>query len=256
MKNNIIVVLLLFLFTQCKENENIGKYNNADSYIYFGYLNSDIHATEKFMDSIHYSFALDNNPDRQDITIDIPVNIGGLAINSERKYSFVVSPTSEFNPDIVQISEPIIRSGRYIDSLSVTIQKADELMTKKMKIVLELRPNNNFQLGNYYNRQFKISFDNILEKPEWWDIWDDYFGPYYKEVFQQWMRIYYLGLDPTPDYYGSSSGPYYYWYRMPDFTSERIFPVTMMMIERLKKYFEDNVVHPNNNPNQERILLP
>lgn len=256
MKNILISMLLLALLTQCKENDNIGKYSYADSYIYFGYVDPDRNPKEKYLDSIYYSFAYDNNPDRTDITIKIPVNIGGLAVDMERKYDLVVSKESDYNAALVELSQPRIRAGRYVDTLSVTILKGEELLTKEMKLVLELRPNTNFKLGNYYNRQFKITFNNILDEPEWWDLWADYFGPYYKEVFQQWMRIYYLGVDPTADFYGSSPGPYYYWNRMPDDANERLFPVTIMMIEQLKRYFEENVVYPNNDSDQERILLP
>ena len=70
------------------------------------------------------------------------------------------------------------------------------------------------------------------------------------------MEIYAYGVDPTPELYNNIPPPYYYWNQMPTFVSATSFPITIMYIEKLKKYFQDNVVYPNGDTTQPRILLP
>lgn len=96
----------------------------------------------------------------------------------------------------------------------------------------------------------------MLTEPTWWNTWRTAFGPFYKEVLQQWMQIYYLGADPSPHLTEGTPGPVYYWNNMPSSATQSWYPVTYMYIGTLKKYFDENIVYPNGDTTKERILLP
>lgn len=246
---------ILFLVS-CKENTNILDFNSDQSYIYFAYPNPNTRAVEKYLDSIYYSFSLDEDLSVQEKTIAIPMQVAGLQIGSARNYELVIDESSDYDPAIVQLSEPVIGAGKYVDTLYVKIRRDQQLQSKEMNLVLRLMPNDHFRSGHLYNQRIKIRFSDILTEPTWWRVWSTFMGPFHKEVFQKWMQIYYLGVDPTPELYGNFPAPYYYWNEMPTSATQSWHPVTFMHIAVLKKYFQDHVVYPNGDTTQSRILLP
>ncbi|MHC8947625.1 DUF4843 domain-containing protein [Sphingobacterium hungaricum] len=179
-------------------------------------------------------------------TVKIPVRIMGISSNVDRKYSVTISSESDYDPALVELSDFVIPANEYEDTLYVTIKNDVILETKIMKLKLDLVANNDFEVGNIYNKSIEISFTDQLIKPSWWNTWQIYFGTYYKEVYQAWIQIYPEGADPTG----------YYWNNMPPSASWISYPVTYAFIQALEKFFIDNVIYPENDSTKPRILLP
>jgi len=250
------ICLIALLMFGCSQNADILNYENEKSYVYFAYPNPDLRAVQKYTDSIFYSFALDESIGITEKTLKIPIAISGLSSTQDRKFTLQIADKSDYDPNLITISEPIIQKGLYIDTLQVNIKRGEQLSTKEMTLILDIADNENFDIGNTFNKSLKIAFADILVQPSWWNTWITYFGDYQKEKYQKWIELYPLGADPSPEYFNNIPGPYYYWNRMPSFVSTGIFTITIMYIEKLKKYFEDNVVYPNGDTTQPRILLP
>lgn len=256
MRYLIITVMTVVLFAACKENADILEFDNKNAYVYWAFPNNDRNPAEKYVDSVFYSFALDEEIGREQMILKIPVAIGGNAAAKDRKYSYTIDPKSDYDPTLLSFSDPIIKSGNFVDTLYITLKRGEVLSEKEMFVTLLLQDSEEFEVGHQYNRKIKIVFTDILTEPDWWSTWDTYLGPFYKEVLQQWMQIYYLGADPTPEIYDDIPPPYYYWNEMPPFFSTTSFPVTIMYLGELKKYFEENVVYPDGDTTKDRILLP
>lgn len=256
MKKHLFFFLLLFLLNACKGPDNISLFDQEASYIYFGYPNPDALDRERFVDSIYYNFALDERLSLDEKVIAVPVRISGNSRPTKRIYALNIAPESSFSADLITLSNPVIAGSKYVDTLYITIKRGKELSRKTQKLVLALASNEGFKLGNVYNNHLKVTFEDNLVEPLWWDTWRDEFGPFYKEVFQKWMQIYYLGADQSPDLQEGTPGPVYYWNNMPNSASALWYPVTFMYITVLKKYFEDNVVFPDGDTSKPRILLP
>ncbi|MCA5006744.1 DUF4843 domain-containing protein [Sphingobacterium bovistauri] len=250
------ICLIALLIFGCSQNADILDYNRESSYVYFAYPNPDTRAVQKYTDSIFYSFALDEAIGINEKTLKIPIAITGQSSAHDRKYTIQISDKSDFDSNLVTISEPIIQKGLFVDTLYINIKRGQELSSKKMNIILDIADNENFKIGNAFNKTLKIAFSDILIQPSWWNTWSTYFGDYQKEKYQKWIELYPLGADPSPEYFNNIPGPYYYWNRMPSFVSTGIFTITIMYIEKLKKYFDENVVYPNGDTTQPRILLP
>lgn len=255
MKRILLLSISFLLFLGCKELE-LQEFDLKNAYVNFALPDRSISAKEPFVDSMIYSFAVDTVIGIKSKTLAIPVKIGGLVSDKDRKYSVEIDPTSDYNPELVSLSEPIIRANKYEDTLFVSIKRGPELLSKEMSLVLRLNSNENFNVGHLHNSLLTIKFNDILLIPTWWNDWEMYFGPFFKEVYQQWMVIYYLGSDMSTDIYTGAPGPVYFWKNMPEYPEPQWFPITFMHISLLKKYFEDHVVYPNGDNTQERILLP
>ncbi len=253
-RNSIVVLLILCLFG-CKENDLID-YNTADSYVYFAYPNSNKKSVEKFTDSIYYSFAADEDLTLTEKTIKIPIKIAGLPTSQNREYKYVISDSSDYDASLVSISEPKIAGNAYEDTLRIKIKRSSILSEKEMMIKLVMESNENFIKGHRFNQSIKLVFSDILVEPTWWNTWRRYFGTYHKEILQKWMQIYYLGADMSPHLTEGTPGPIYYWNNMPSSATPSWYPITFMYLGILKDYFANNVVYPNGDSSQDRILLP
>ncbi|WP_160368513.1 DUF4843 domain-containing protein [Sphingobacterium humi] len=255
MKRLLLLTISFLMLAGCKQNDLID-FNVEDAYISFALPDKSNRPKEPFLDSTYYSFATDTAIGIQSKVLAIPMHVGGVASNQARTYSVEIDPSSDYNPALVSLSEPVIRADHYADTLFLTIKRGEELLTKEMTLLLKLKENENFKVGHSYNRELKIVFSDVLVEPVWWATWQRYLGPYYKEVLQQWMQVYYFGADMSPDLYTGAPGPIYYWNNMPGSATASWYPITFMYIGVLKKYFEDHVVYPNGDASEERILLP
>lgn len=255
-KINICLLFFILLFGSCKENANLGDYDANISYVYFAQPNEDKASKEKWIDSINYSFALDALGLKEK-TIAIPLHISGVARPQNRKVNYAVNyDKSKANFNIVSFSEAVIGAGQFTDTLYMKVQNTAELNSRIMSVVLDLRDNDNFKVGNQSNKSIKVSFTNQLLEPKWWKTWVKVFGTYKPEVYRLWIQFYYLGADPSPDLYGVFPAPYYYWNNMPAFASASSFPVTYMYLDVLRKYLREHEVYPNGDTTQSRIYLP
>lgn len=248
--------IINFLFSGCSDKNELITFNEDTSYVYFAYPSPVYRDKEKFLDSINYNFSLDEQLAITEKKIAIPVRCGGISADKPRTYDVQIASESSYSPELITISSPIIGAGKYVDTLYLTIRRGVELTQEKQTLVLTLRDNEEFRVGHNYNRSIKINFSDMLTEPTWWNTWRTAFGPFYKEVLQQWMQIYYLGADPSPHLTEGTPGPVYYWNNMPSSATQSWYPVTYMYIGTLKKYFDENIVYPNGDTTKERILLP
>lgn len=257
MKNIFFVFIISGFILSCSKNDSIQNFNQDESYVYFAYPTTVNNAVEKFIDSLTYSFATDEQIGITSKTIAIPINIAGQSAGKDRTYELsVVSELSSYDPALIQISNPVIHANKFQDTLFITIKRGAALAAKGQNVVIDIVPNSEFKVGHKQNRRFKLAFTDVLLQPSWWNTWTRYMGPFYKEVFQKWMQIYYLGADPSPDLYGAYPGPYYYWNNMPTSATVTWYPVTFFYIYVLKQYFINNIVYPNGDNTKDRILLP
>lgn len=250
------VVFLSVLFLIACKSDDINGPNVTDSYIYFAYPNTNGNAVEKYIDSINYNFSREENIQIGVKRLAIPIHIGGLSSPSDRVFDFVIEDSSKYDVNAIKITEPVIRSGRYSDTLYIDVYRYSQLTQQEMVLNLTLRENEFFKLGNSYNRKIKIIVSDMLNRPDWWNAWVNYFGPYRKEVYQRWIQIYYLGADPSPELGSGGLGPFYYWNNMPSRPFANLYPVTFNYLQVLKQFFIDNILYPDGDTSQERILLP
>ncbi|WP_149527305.1 DUF4843 domain-containing protein [Sphingobacterium hotanense] len=255
MKKLLIITIACMFFCGCKENDLV-EFSADDSFISFALPDLSNRPKERFLDSVYYSFATDTAIGLQEKTIAIPIAIGGVAKHEARNYSYEINQNSDYDRALIEISEPTIAAERYVDTLYVKIKRAKELGEKEMVLILNLKDNENFKVGHQYNSELKIVFSDIMIQPTWWNAWSRVLGPFYKEVMQKWMQIYYLGADMSPHLTTNEPGPVYYWNNMPSSANPSWYPITFMYIEVMKNYFQENVIYPDGDTSKERILLP
>lgn len=258
-KPNILMLLcMLFVMASCSEKD-IDSFDTNTSYIYFDVpyiLNTDGTESSFRQDSISYSFALDPEEVR-DTTIKVVVKIIGMAVDYDRPYSLEVisdqttATSAEWNPDIIKNRS--IKAGELTDTIRIDIKRTEPLQDKWMQVSLRLLPNDNFAIGYDNLKEVKVSFSDILAKPDWWDTWMSmgWMGNYYPEVYRKWIEIYYLGADPN-----TYNGEPLYWNNMPPYPSASWYPVLSMYYQQLKLYFEENDIYPNGDTSLPPIKLP
>lgn len=250
-------VFLLATTVSCKQNADLVYFNQGKSYIYFGLPNPAYAPVEKYIDSMQYSFALDEIGTMHK-RLAIPVRISGIAANTDRHFKMVVDEAaSKYDKSLVTISDPVIHANKTVDTIYIDITNGEILRDTVMQLKLKLAEDSQFSIGHKSNESIKIKFTNQLLEPKWWFAWRNQFGTtFYPEVYQQWIRIYAKNVDPTPDIYNAADTYYYYWDNMPTSATQSWYPVTFMYVTVLKKYFEDNIVYPNGDNTLPRILLP
>lgn len=256
--NILALMCTLFALASCSEKD-IDSFDKGNSYIYFDIpyiLASDGTESANRQDSISYSFALDAEEVR-DTTIKVVVKVIGMAADYDRPYNLEVisdkttATSAEWNPDI--INNRSIKAGELTDTIRINVQRTETLQNEWMKIYLRIIPNENFAIGYDNLKEVKVSFSDILAKPDWWDTWmgRGYFGNYYPEVYRKWIEIYYLGADPN-----TYNGEPLYWNNMPPFPNPSTYPVLFMYYQQLKIYFEENDVYPDGDTSLPPIKLP
>src|SRR6218665_1350208 len=115
-KSNSCIGMLLLAFSiflaGCSKEQTVDTFDTQKSYIYFGQPNTANRPVELYIDSISYSFAMDN-PNLDDKTFAIPVRVAGDAVTKDRSYSYTVTAqSSNLDASLVTFSEPVIRAGK------------------------------------------------------------------------------------------------------------------------------------------------
>ncbi|WP_300977792.1 DUF4843 domain-containing protein [Flavobacterium sp.] len=197
MKKIIIssLVLLSFLgFTSCSEDK-IDTYNDTDN-IYFSYAafpgitsGSDIVA-----DSTGFSFNFDNASVKQRI-YRIPIRVQGKISTKDRNIKVTVDPMSTAIEG-THYSLPkdiVMRAGKVVDTLDVTVFRTPEMKANTFTLVLNLEENDFFttkmktKVINVLTKKtisftrFKLSFDDKLAQPPGW--FTPFFGAFTAKKF-------------------------------------------------------------------------
>jgi len=255
MKNLGILLIVIILLAGCQKKSKIDLFDVGDSYVEFGQPTAWANDHQLYIDSTSFSFAMQSEEIDKAI-LAIPVQIIGQRQNEDREYNVKINKeATSINLALVQLSRPIIRSGRFVDTLFISIKKDQALKKGVFSLTIGLGDNAVFGIGKASRTTCRFLISDRLAEPSWWITWRSYFGPYRPEVYQQWIRTYTPGLDITPPLF-SPEKPNYSWNNMPLYALEYYYPVTFMYIEQLKKYFEDNEVYPNGDRSLPRIYLP
>lgn len=257
--SNIFLLLCTAFASFSCNNEDIDSYNTETSYIYFDVpyiMNSDGTASNFREDSISYSFALDPE-DVTSTTLKVVVKTIGTARDYDRPYNVEVinetttATSSEWDPNV--INNRSIKAGELTDTIRIDVQRTQALEDEWKQVYLRIIPNEDFALGYGNLEEVKVSFSDILARPDWWSSWEYYFGEYHPEVYRKWIELYPLGADPMVHY---ENGEPLYWDNMlpyPDFYN---YPVVQMYYQQLKQYFDNNDVYPDGDTSRDPIRLP
>ncbi|GAA4143795.1 hypothetical protein GCM10022216_26040 [Sphingobacterium kyonggiense] len=257
MKTRFLTVFVLVFTTLfgCKQEEDLVPYDTSKTYIFFNDYNLD-GGTTNYINEKSVSFAF-HELDVKTIRVGIPVGIIGMPLDQDKEFSVIVDDKeTTLSKDLYQIEKPVFHKGLINDSLFVILHKKADMNDKSYALKLTLKENDQFLLGVKNTLSMKLNVSNKLEEPSWWEDYSAFFGPFYSEVYQQWILTYYKGADPTPN----SSGErfVYYWDNMPGYFTDlpNDKPILYNHILLVKKYFQDHVVYPNGDTSQPRILLP
>lgn len=256
----LFTALLLPTLASCEKD--IRAFDNGTNYIHFNMpfvLDRYSRPTTERVDSIFYSFALDDKSVTT-YTFKVPVNTVGLASDVDRPYRVEIdteqttATADDWSPSI--LDDLSIKAGELRDTIFLTVNRNPGIADQWHTIVLNMLPSDDFTLGVASLQSARISFTDMLIPPDWWDMWDGYFGEFVKEKYLKWQEIYYLGADPNVQTSGPKEGVPYYWDNMPTSTVASWYPVTFMYIRILKQYFIDNEVYPDGDTTKPRITLP
>lgn len=245
----------VFFIQGCQDQHNLNLFDEEKSYIEFGEPVVFSATQRLYLDSTYFSFA-EQEIEVKNAVLALPIHIIGQQKNYDREYIVGVdADVTSFGSNLFQLSKPIVRSGRFSDTLYVDLKRNEELESGIFEITFYLDDNAYFRKGQLGKTKRNFLISAQLLEPEWWTAWRPYFGPYRPEVYQQWIRIYRTGLDKSPTVFVGEK-PNYSWINMPMYALKEYYPVTFMYLEKLKKYFKDNEVYPNGDMTKPRIYLP
>jgi hypothetical protein len=166
-KGTLLWVLLLCSCLACKKDE-IEVYSAPDN-IYF------------LTPAQSYTFAY--TPEKQFDTMYLPVRISGKRVPFDRKFNVQViadSSTAQA-PTHYQPLEPFytMPADSGLLFLPVIIYNTDtSLQSRSVRLSLELTPTEDFGVHLPTVTKATITFSSRLERPAWWDLWQDQLTDY------------------------------------------------------------------------------
>lgn len=207
------IVILSFLFLSffgllsCSQEE-IKAYDDSDN-IYFSpavypYIKKENLPIKT--DSTGFSFSLEN-PSVDKKVFLIPIRVQGKVTNVDRKVKVTVDPSSTAvegtNFDLPE--NILIRAGREVDTIAVTVYRTPDIKAKMATVVLNLEENEFFStkmqstVTNLLTQKtmsfirFKLSFDDKLTEPKGWVVF--YLGNFSAKKFLLMCEL--LNLEPS-----------------------------------------------------------
>lgn len=192
MKKILILSVLILSFlglTSCSQEE-IKTYSDANN-IYFSPavfpLEKNVIST--MVDSTGISFAFDNASIQKKV-YRIPIRVQGKLSDVDRTVKCTIDETSTA-VEGVHFSLPkkiVIRAGREVDSIEVTMNRTPDLKLNRVTLVLNLEENEFFttKMQTKINAltqktmnltRFKLTFDDIISQPIGWSAILGTFSP-------------------------------------------------------------------------------
>jgi hypothetical protein len=181
MKRNIIYILITcsVLFA-CKKEDKL-TFNSPDN-IYLNY---------KLADTVIYSFAYEEGKERD--TVWIPVIVSGKRAPRDRSFvlSVVDTATTALSPLHYEALKPsyILPADSGTIRVPIILKNTDpELDSKSLLLTVIVSGDKDFktQLPQVV-RQKTILFSNRLERPDWWESWEDQLGVYSRTKHQLFL---------------------------------------------------------------------
>lgn len=198
---------LLLLMGSCKENSYDG-YTGTPSV----YFQLDANNWSNTKDSLVYSFA---TAESKLYTVNVMIDLQGMPVDHDRAIDVAVdtkNTTAQEGLHYEAVPTTVtLAAGEMQATLPVTILGSDPaLENKRVELDLELKANDDFQLGLTGRTHVRIIFSNMLTKPPYWDenYMDYTFGTYSRVKHECIIKV--LGRDfpATKEEYASE---YEYW---------------------------------------------
>lgn len=207
---NIIIILLLF--ASCEKKDDI-LYDNV-ARIYFP------------KDSINYSFG-DKPFSVQKSIVDFPVKIMGVSTKTSRKFTVIIdekNTTAESGTHYTELpSEFEVLADSVNAYIPIELLRAGIQGEELFKISFIIVEGSDFKTGVKESLTATLTFNNYLEKPEWWGWMEGSLGVYQQEKYQKYIEIHGSAIDKS---YVSSN-----------------FIAVMKEFKKVKEYFDAHPEH-------------
>lgn len=189
MRSFIFLLFLLVVFS-CEEDE-------FDTYVGRNYLSFyDNPATDSIVETFFFHFG------KEEIEVPVKFNLGGKLLTEDCPIRLsvidslsgllqdgkVVSALSD--EDFAFPEQMIFHKGVNVDSIFVVLKKTAKLDNAYCRVVLQIMPNDYFEVGETAYRQAKIYFTSAIDTPLWWDedIVDYYLGVFSPKKYEVFCR--------------------------------------------------------------------
>ncbi|OOG19725.1 hypothetical protein BWD42_07425 [Sphingobacterium sp. CZ-UAM] len=255
MNRILFFIACCLLLPACSKRNGLITFDPANAFIEFDAPQINLGNMTNELDRLSFSFAFEADTLRSKI-VAVPIRLIGQQADIDRPLELLVGSGPDALPDSLFRMEPaVLHARRFQDTLYIHIKRDNILKNKQFSLTVAIQDNSILKPGSPLRSQFKLLVYDQLPEPPWWRQWTGFFGPFRKEVYRQWMRVYYPGADPT-DANVETGKPYFSWYNMPKAPFPTLYPLTFNFIDQLKKYFETHAVYPDNDLSQPRIYLP
>ena len=138
-----LLLLAIIVFASCQKKD-IGRFDTVTDYIYFDIpyqLNKYGEQTDYRLDSLFYSFALDNI-DVKDTVINVVVKIVGVPVDEDRAYTveLVQDETTATNEDWDAgiLNNRFIPAGAITDTIHIRVRRNEILQDEWHQITLKI----------------------------------------------------------------------------------------------------------------------
>ncbi|GHT15733.1 hypothetical protein FACS189426_23530 [Bacteroidia bacterium] len=174
----VLTIASLILFS-CQKEE-IPTYS-GDNYLHF---------TRPASDTLTLSFGV--LPDVNEYRLPIPVTRIGKPSDKDMQCSLTSDAASTLLAKEYDIKpeDLVLHSGRFEDTLHVTIRKNAAMDNEMFLLVLNIVPNETFKPGPEGYLKMPVYVTNKVEQPKWWNVeyTNAFFGPYTLVKYQWFIR--------------------------------------------------------------------
>nr|WP_199003031.1 DUF4843 domain-containing protein [Flavobacterium sp. ASV13] len=180
----ILSAVLLFLlgFSSCSQEE-IKTYNDTDNIYFSPAVFPLVKNTRDLIDSTGVSFAFDNVAVQEKV-YRIPIRVQGKLSDVDRTVKCTIdhSSTAVEGTHFSLSKNIIIRAGKAVDTITVTMHRTPDLKLNRVTLVLNLEENEFFttkmqtKVINTLTQKtmnltrFKLTFGDILSQPQSWSV--------------------------------------------------------------------------------------
>lgn len=152
-------IFLLMLLSGCQKLD-IETYADMGSLNYLSFV-------KPLTDSVTFSFT--HHLGKDEFDFPVPIEMSGKAYAEDKEYRIVIdSSRSSAGVNVRMPENPVFRAGRVKDTCWVRIIKTEVLDTVEMRLVLHVRENNTFQVGQLNFLYNIIRINNQISEPDWW----------------------------------------------------------------------------------------
>lgn len=187
---NVWAILIGCGLLGCQENERV-LYAEKPA-VYFSSVTEE--------DSLFYSFA--SGLTDEDVVF-IPVRIIGTSVDKDRSVSIEVDPESTAKKGVhyKDLGESVqLKAGSVETDIQVTVMNK-ELGNGDVKLILNLKPSEDFDLGYAGSLKAKLVITDQLVKPSYWDMpLSLYYGAYSKAKHRLCIQLQGFDFPKALDY--------------------------------------------------------